>query len=252
MIERDPRIIGSNETRTRHSLIDPLLTALGWDDPCVLTQEYSIWRGRRKRIVDYALHPPNQHGQPLAFIEAKRMREDLDDDHRNQALAYAESRDSVRYFGLTNGDQWEFYEILGDSHITVFCISIRDEPASSCAVLFLPFTREDMLDADDVGWRREYGTAGEAGSTHYDVLGVEPSISTKDVRSAYLLRIKQFHPDVSSDKNAHEKAKLINVAYEVLRDPTRRAEYDQELADEEAARREATPATGQSYSSSGA
>ena len=92
-----------NETRTRTVLINPLLGALGWSDPSVITSEYSIGYGRG--FADYALHPTGQKGRPIAFIEAKRLREPLNDEHLNQALKYASKRNSVRYVGLTNGDR---------------------------------------------------------------------------------------------------------------------------------------------------
>ena len=55
-----------NETRTRMALIDPLLTALGWDvaDPGLVTGEYDL-SGQR---ADYALL--NSSGNPSAFVEA--------------------------------------------------------------------------------------------------------------------------------------------------------------------------------------
>ena len=92
-----------NETRTRTVLINPLLGALGWSEPSVITSEYSIGYGRG--FADYALHPTGQKGRPIAFIEAKRLREPLNDEHLNQALKYASKRNSVRYVGLTNGDR---------------------------------------------------------------------------------------------------------------------------------------------------
>ena len=48
-----------NEIRTRTGLIDPLLTALGWDvsDPAVVTPEYSVGGGR----ADYALNGVGVH-----------------------------------------------------------------------------------------------------------------------------------------------------------------------------------------------
>ena len=135
-IRRDHATIGSNEARTRKELIDPLLTALGWDDSSVVTLEYLVRYGLGKndyRVADYALHAPGRRARPLAFIEAKRMREDLTDDHRDQAFTYAGIRDSARYVGLTNGDRWEFYEAGEDGAYRILDISIRDEPALHCA-----------------------------------------------------------------------------------------------------------------------
>ena len=55
----------------------------------VITSEYSIGYGRgvaHFKKADYALHPTGQKGTPIAFIEAKRLREALSDEHLDQAL----------------------------------------------------------------------------------------------------------------------------------------------------------------------
>ena len=143
-IGRDRATIEANEIRTRNALIDPLLAALGWADSSVITSEYLIRSGPNEAdylVADYALHAAGQRAQPIAFIEAKRMREDLNDDHRNQVLAYAYNRRSVKYFGLTNGDLWEVYEINGDNYCLLLDISIQNESAIDCALEFLQFKR---------------------------------------------------------------------------------------------------------------
>ena len=129
-----------NETRTRDDLINPLLRALGWEGPSVITSEYSITRGFRPKRADYALHEPNQTKHPIAFIEAKRMNADLTDDHIQQVLGYARRRKSVKYVGLTNGDQWIFYDV-SDLNRPVVDVSIHSQSAYSCAIQLLQFKR---------------------------------------------------------------------------------------------------------------
>ena len=146
-IRRDGRTIGANETRTRNTLIDPLLRALGWDDPSVVTQEYLVRYGAREfeyGVADYALHPPGQRANPIAFLEAKRMKEDLTDEHRNQVFNYVlDKGGSVRQFGLTNGDRWELYELNEGEPRRLFEFSIHKQSASDCADLF--FSHFPML-----------------------------------------------------------------------------------------------------------
>ena len=141
IIRRDHTTIGTNETRTRNALIDPLLKALGWADSSVVTPEYLIRYGAGPAdygVVDYALHTPNNRANPIVLIEAKRMSEELTDAHREQALNYAiDKGESVRYWSLTNGDHWEFYEIWEDEVRLVFEISIRQDPAVLCAETLL-------------------------------------------------------------------------------------------------------------------
>ena len=234
-----------NETRTRTVLINPLLGALGWSDPSVITSEYSIGYGRG--FADYALHPTGQKGRPIAFIEAKRLREPLNDEHLNQALKYASKRNSVRYVGLTNGDRWDFYEIFEDGWGLILNISIREASASSCAAKLLSFKRlveglEDVKDPENMG---DLEATEEIGQTFYHHLGVKPSASPEEIRKAYRRRVRQVHPDISPDENANEKAQGIIEAYSVLRDPIKRSEYDRELVAEEAACHETTTHTRQ-------
>jgi curved DNA-binding protein len=62
----------------------------------------------------------------------------------------------------------------------------------------------------------------------YEVLGVNPQASEKDIRKAFLALAKKYHPDVNpGDKQAEQKFKEVNFAYEVLKDSKKRAQYDQ-------------------------
>jgi molecular chaperone DnaJ len=64
--------------------------------------------------------------------------------------------------------------------------------------------------------------------SHYDVLGVTPTASTKDVQSAYRRLARLHHPDVSgSDSSSIEMAELNN-AWSVLSDPVSRFNYDRQ------------------------
>ena len=61
---------------------------------------------------------------------------------------------------------------------------------------------------------------------YYEILGVPRSASSDEIRKAYRKLAKQYHPDVSKEKNAEAKYKEINEAYEVLKDPDKRQKYD--------------------------
>ncbi len=65
--------------------------------------------------------------------------------------------------------------------------------------------------------------------THYQVLDIPTTATNDQIRSAYLALAKKYHPDVSKDKSAEEKMKLVNVAYTVLSDQTKKWEYDRNL-----------------------
>ncbi len=62
---------------------------------------------------------------------------------------------------------------------------------------------------------------------YYDVLGVGKSADEKELKAAYRKLAKQFHPDANpGDKTAESKFKEINEAYDVLKDPQKKAAYD--------------------------
>ena len=62
---------------------------------------------------------------------------------------------------------------------------------------------------------------------YYQILGVTRSSDADEMKRAYRKLARKFHPDVSKEKNAEEKFKEVQEAYEVLRDPDKRAAYDQ-------------------------
>src|SRR3979490_654740 len=62
---------------------------------------------------------------------------------------------------------------------------------------------------------------------YYEVLGVTRAADAETVKRAYRKLARKYHPDVSKEKNAENKFKEVQEAYEVLRDPEKRAAYDQ-------------------------
>ena len=62
---------------------------------------------------------------------------------------------------------------------------------------------------------------------YYEALGVEKTASDDAIKKAYRQKAKQYHPDLHpGDKEAEEKFKEVNEAYEVLSDPDKKAKYD--------------------------
>ena len=62
---------------------------------------------------------------------------------------------------------------------------------------------------------------------YYDLLGVSREATETEMKKAYRKKAVQFHPDKNpGNKEAEEKFKAISHAYEVLKDPQKRAAYD--------------------------
>lgn len=62
---------------------------------------------------------------------------------------------------------------------------------------------------------------------YYAALGVQRTASQDEIKAAYRKLARKYHPDVSKEKDAEAKFKEINEANEVLKDPEKRAAYDQ-------------------------
>lgn len=62
---------------------------------------------------------------------------------------------------------------------------------------------------------------------YYKIMGVSQDASEKDIKMAYRKLARKYHPDISKEPNAEEHFKEVGEAYEVLKDPSKRTEYDQ-------------------------
>ncbi|MDO7596685.1 MAG: DnaJ domain-containing protein [Pseudomonadota bacterium] len=62
---------------------------------------------------------------------------------------------------------------------------------------------------------------------YYQILGVARDVSKEDLKKAYRKLARKYHPDVSKETDAEAKFKELGEAYEVLKDPEKRAQYDQ-------------------------
>jgi len=71
--------------------------------------------------------------------------------------------------------------------------------------------------------------------TYYEVLGVDPSASQEEIKKAYRVKVKQYHPDMFTSQpewvkeQAERMSRTLNEAYEELSDAKRRNDYDEKI-----------------------
>ena len=180
--------LSANETRTRMALIDPLLTALGWDttDPALVTPEYYV--GAKK--ADYALRTDGP--QPAMFIEAKKLHERLD-EHREQMTLYSNMA-GVKYAALTDGNRWEVYEVFKPTSLDerrVIDLSISSTPAYRCALEFLLLWRSNLSS----GYPTPAREPGLAPMTSAKEIGLAPTTSEDKATSTTQTQTTPKHTD---------------------------------------------------------
>ena len=73
-----------------------------------------------------------------------------------------------------------------------------------------------------------FGSGWAKNETHYEILGVQPSASDDEIRSAYRKLARTYHPDLNPKRprSAAERFNRVQEAYDVLSDPVSRGQYD--------------------------
>jgi len=66
---------------------------------------------------------------------------------------------------------------------------------------------------------------------YYEIMGVQRDANQDEIKRAYRKLARKYHPDVSKEADAEARFKEVGEAYEVLKDPEKRAAYDQLGAD---------------------
>ncbi|MCF8069773.1 MAG: DnaJ domain-containing protein [Desulfobacterales bacterium] len=61
---------------------------------------------------------------------------------------------------------------------------------------------------------------------YYKIMGLERDASQDDIKRAHRKLARKYHPDISKEPDAEDKFKEVGEAYEVLKDPEKRAAYD--------------------------
>ena len=65
---------------------------------------------------------------------------------------------------------------------------------------------------------------------YYKILSVKEDASEQEIRARWIELMRHYHPDVQKGMEFDEISKEINEAYQILKDPFSRADYDHNLA----------------------
>lgn len=143
--EKLKSIGAGNEANTKALLIDPMLSALGWDlgDVDVVAREVKVFDGT---YLDYSLTPPSG---PKLYVEAKGMSENLaDKKFIAQTVNYA-NNDGVVWCILTNGFQYRVFktnEPVSMEQKLLFEIDLRDPDPVQDKVKLLRLISRDSVE----------------------------------------------------------------------------------------------------------
>jgi len=64
---------------------------------------------------------------------------------------------------------------------------------------------------------------------HYATLSIDRCASCEEIKRAYRLLARRFHPDVSDDRDGERKFKDVSEAYRTLKLPASRVAYDRQI-----------------------
>jgi hypothetical protein len=76
----------------------------------------------------------------------------------------------------------------------------------------------------------------------YELLGVSTTASLEEISVAYRRNVAKYHPDINAAPNAQVLLTMLNEAWETLRDPVRRADYDRTMRSSASSSRESQSA----------
>lgn len=148
----------ANEGDTRIVVTDFLCTALGYDKFEDLTTEFAV----RGEFADYGVRIDKQL---VAFIEVKRIAQQLNVRHLRQVETYA-VKEGLEWIMLTNGQQWQAYHVHAmtgqqvATHLALEVDLLGDEPTAR-KIDSLFYLHRDALKRgliDDL-WKRKAATA---------------------------------------------------------------------------------------------
>lgn len=174
-IKQNKNILTYNEENTKSAIINKFLYLLGWDQHN--PEEVALEYGLRGMEVDYALRIRDSN---KVFIEAKKVKERLNERHEGQLLAYSFTAD-IELAILTNGIHWRFYLPRaegGRKNKKFYEIDILQQDTKTVSSKFI-----DILSKDNVNSGRSIENAVKIFNERKKTIGtIESIIPAKSIR----------------------------------------------------------------------
>ena len=170
------------EARTRAALIDPVLTALGWDtsDPGLVMVEQRLRGGK----ADYALLKPD--GNPISIVEAKALGSQLD-KVTDQLINYAFA-EGIPYAVSTDGDWWQVYDLTKPStqidNRLILQVSISNDAVHECAIRLLLLWYPNLVSGTPV--EAEIPMASHTTNDQDSNDMITPDVNTEETQSSFV------------------------------------------------------------------
>ena len=204
-----------NEANTKAHVIEPILSALGWDllDIESVSREVKVFDGT---FLDYALLLA---GSPHVYVEAKSATGNLDDRKLiAQAVNYA-NNDGVLWCILTNGIRWTVYktnEPVAMDRKLLFEVDIADqtEPISEKARLLSFISRNAVADGELANFGDRVFTDTRVRSA------LEGLAADGDASVVKAIGARVGTPTVSPDAIRNSLARILDFKIHSLEKPT--------------------------------
>ena len=173
-IREHGQLLRGHKTRTRTALIDPLLTALGWD---VADPEFILAEDVGNGAVEYLLF--RETDNPVAAITTVGLGDDIDPHRQGIFSTFEESKDL--YYCLTDGDHWELYDAirpLTPQIKAIMDINVATTSAPQCAKQVLKLAKSNL------GWVALSLLSDPTGTNHPGIIRF-PDDSQKEIEAWY-------------------------------------------------------------------
>jgi|GEM_PF-2813719 hypothetical protein len=257
------------------SLLPQLIPAIAKKEQSkILKKELGQFRARKKRIKE-----PFKHLLPLEAV-IDETAEDFLDQVREQGFDFIPLRLKIQKTRKKFPEFAELYKKTDDLLATCFELLIQageraetDDDLVTLSEIEADFndykasrfdfgdmtsllelydklleeevTLRDYLAGSSSGGSSNSGTSSKGPrKNYYDILGIQPSATSNEIKSAYRKMAKKYHPDVKTaemnkvsdpdvraqiEKAFDEKFQNVNEAYQILKDAQQRADYDKTL-----------------------